>query len=365
MNNKKLEKLEAIRGFCALYVMLFHLLPQKILILGLNVGFIFRFGSEAVIMFFILSGFVIKYSWEKSKDKSFKNYFLKRFIRIYIPLLFIFLLGYVITSYSKGTLADPEWKTFLGNIFMLQDIISLKPNVISATYMGNGVLWSLSYEWWFYMLFFLLSKKIKPSKLNIWVNILTIIAALSYLIYPFIINRVIMYFAIWWIGVRFADIYLHKEVYTFKAIKMYGYVLISIIAILAVNFYINFNYTKVYDYPLVAFPFIELRHFTFAFLAMFVGVIWDKLNWFGFNKIFGVFGYLAPFSYAIYISHHYLVIKATYLNFINNNIVEYGLYIIFMLICSYILEVIVHDKIKKLLMGKNPKKGFLLKKKTS
>jgi hypothetical protein len=33
-----------------------------------------------------------------------------------------------------------------GNIFMLQDVISLKPNVISAVYMGNGVLWSLSYS---------------------------------------------------------------------------------------------------------------------------------------------------------------------------------------------------------------------------
>jgi hypothetical protein len=164
MKYKKLEKLEAIRGFCALYVMLFHLLPQKIFLLGINVGFLFRFGSEAVIMFFILSGFVIKYSWEKSEDKSFKNYFLKRFMRIYIPLFFIFLLAYVIKSYTEGGFVNPEWSTLFGNIFMLQDIISQKPNVISPVYMGNGVLWSLSYEWWFYMLFFVLTKKIKPSK---------------------------------------------------------------------------------------------------------------------------------------------------------------------------------------------------------
>jgi peptidoglycan/LPS O-acetylase OafA/YrhL len=364
MKNNKLEKLEAIRGFCALYVMLFHLLPQKIFFLGINVGILFRFGSEAVIMFFILSGFVIKYSWEKSIDKSFKNYFLKRFIRIYIPLLFIFLLAYVIKSYSEGSLANPEWQTLLGNFFMLQDIISLKPNVISTVYMGNGVLWSLSYEWWFYMIFFILSKKIKSSKLNTWVNILTIIAALSYLIYPFIINRVIMYFAIWWIGVRFADIYTHREIYTFKATRVYCYILISIIAILGVNFYINFKYTKLYDYPLVAFPFIELRHFIFAFLAMLTGIIWNTLNWFGFNKIFGVFRYLAPFSYGIYISHHYLVIEATYLDFINNKIIEYGLYIIFMFIFSYVLEVIVHDKIKNVLIGKNLKKNTRLKYKT-
>jgi peptidoglycan/LPS O-acetylase OafA/YrhL len=361
MKNNKLEKLEAIRGFCALYVMLFHMLPQKIFLLGINVGILFRFGSEAVIMFFILSGFVIKYSWEKSTDKSFKNYFLRRFTRIYIPLLFIFLLAYFIKSYTEGGLADPDWKTLLGNVFMLQDVISLKPNVISGVYMGNGVLWSLSYEWWFYMLFFVLSKKIKPSKLNTWVNILTLTAAVSYLIYPFILNRIVMYFAIWWIGVRLADVYLKVETYSFKSIEMYSYVLISILALLGLNFYINFGYTKVYDYPLVAYPFIELRHFVFAFLAMFGGIIWNKLNWFGFNNIFGVFKYLAPFSYVIYISHHYLVIEATYLEFIDNKVLEYGIYIILMFMFSYLIEVVAYNKIRKLLIGKSLKNKYLVK----
>ncbi len=347
MKNIKLQKLEAIRGFSALYVVFFHMLPQEIIFLGINVGFLFRFGSEAVIMFFILSGFVIKYSWEKSSNKSFKKYFLRRFLRIYIPLFFIFLLAYVIKSYTKGSLADPEWKTLLGNFFMLQDVISLKPNVISRVYMGNGVLWSLSYEWWFYMLFLLLSKKIPQSKLNTWVNVLTIVAAISYLIYPFILNRVVMYFAIWWIGVRFADIYLKGDVYTFKSIKMYSYVLIAIITILGINFYINFEATKKYDYPLVAYPFIELRNLVFAFLAMFVGIIWNKLNWFGFNKLFGVFKYLAPFSYGIYISHHYLVIEASYLDFINNKIIEYTLYILLMFLFSYLIEVVIYGQIRK------------------
>tara|TARA_B100000809_G_scaffold169704_1_gene167069 strand:- start:15424 stop:16497 length:1074 start_codon:yes stop_codon:yes gene_type:complete len=347
MENKKLEKLEAIRGFCSLYVMLFHLLPQKIFLLGVNVGFLFRFGSEAVIMFFILSGFVIKYSWEKSTDKSFKKYFLRRFMRIYIPLFFIFLLAYVLKSYAEGGLVDPDWNTLFANIFMLQDVISLKPNVVSGVYMGNGVLWTLSYEWWFYMLFFVLSTYVKPSKVNTWVNVSTIVAVLSYLIYPFILNRIVMYFAIWWIGVRFADIYLKGETYTFKSIKIYAYVLISIIAVLGLNLYINFEYTKVYDYPLVAFPFIELRHFVFAFFAMITGIIWNKLNWFGFKNMFGVFRYLAPFSYVIYISHYYLVIEASYLKFINNKVIEYTLYVLLMLIFSYIIEVVIYGKIKK------------------
>lgn len=350
MKKKKLEKLEAIRGFAALYVVLFHALPQKIMLFGINVGVLFRFGPEAVIVFFVLSGFVIKYSWERSKDKSFGYYFKRRFIRLYVPLFFIFLMGYLIKCYADGSLADPDWQTLFGNIFMLQDVISQKPNVLSATYMGNGVLWSLSYEWWFYMLFFVLAANIKLSKLNNWVNIIVVLAALSYLIYPFMVNRLIMYFAIWWIGVRFAEIYLNGESYTIKSIMPYGYVLMAITAILGVNLYLNFSYTEVYSYPLVAYPFVELRHFVFSIIVMFGAVIWNKLKWFGFNNLFGIFKHIAPCSYVIYISHHYLVIEATYLNFINNKIIEYGLYIILMIAFSYMLEVVVYNKLRKYLI---------------
>ncbi|MEL1239931.1 acyltransferase family protein [Flavobacterium flavipallidum] len=346
MNNTKIDKLEAIRGFCALYVVLFHLLPQKIFFLGINIGILFRFGSEAVIMFFILSGFVIKYSWEKATDKSFQNFFFKRLVRIYVPLLFIFLLAYGIKCYNEGSIADPEWGTLLGNLLMLQDVISLKPNVISSVYMGNGVLWSLSYEWWFYMLFMALIKNVSTSKINTWVNILTILAAITYLFYPFFLNRILMYFALWWIGVQFADIYLKGAKFSLKSMQSYAFVLMAIIILLGLNLYFNFNYTKTYQYPLVAYPIVELRNFVFAFIVMFGALIWNHFNWFGFNRFFGVFKYLAPISYVIYISHHYLVIQATYLDFIHNRVVECLLYIVVMFVFSYLLEVVVYTKIK-------------------
>lgn len=351
MKKNRLEKLEALRGFAALYVVLFHTLPQKIYLAGINVGAIFRFGPEAVIVFFVLSGFVIKYTFERSADKSFKYYFIRRFIRLYIPLFFIFLLGYGIKCYHEGLLANPEWKTLLGNIFMLQDVISQKPNVLAPAYMGNGVLWSLSYEWWFYMLYFALATNIKSEQLNKWVNILVITAAATYLIYPFMVNRLLMYFAIWWIGVRFAETYIKGERFTIKSILPYGYVLLIITAILAANLYLHFSYTKIYSYPLVAYPFIELRHFVFAIMVMFGAVIWHNFKWVGFNTIFGIFKHLAPCSYVIYISHHYLVVEATYLNFISNKVIEYGLYIVIMIIFSYLLEVVVYNRIRKLLIG--------------
>jgi hypothetical protein len=160
-----------------------------------------------------------------------------------------------------------------------------------------------------------------------------------------------MYFAIWWIGVRFAETYLAGGKFTIRGIMPYAYVLFTITAILALNLSIHFASTKIYSYPLVAYPFIELRHFVFAIMVMFGAVIWQNLHWRGFNFFFGIFKYLAPCSYVIYISHAYLVVEATYLRFINNKIIEYGLYIIVLILFSYFIEVVVYNRIKKLLIG--------------
>jgi peptidoglycan/LPS O-acetylase OafA/YrhL len=347
----RLIRLEALRGFAAFYVVLFHALPQKFYLFGLDIGILFRFGPESVIVFFVLSGFVIKYTYEKSSDKSFWYYFTRRFIRLYVPLIFIFLIGYLMKCYSAGTLANPELTTLLGNILMLQDVITLKPHVLSGTYMGNGVLWSLSYEWWFYMLFFLLANKIKGERINKWVNYLTVVAAISYIFYPFIINRLLMYFAIWWIGVRFATDYLEGKKITIRGIMPHAYVLFAIIGILFVNMVVHSSASKTYAYPDVAYPIIELRHFVFATIVIFGAVIWQNIKWFGFNILLGSFKYLAPCSYVIYISHDYLVINATYLKFINNSFVEHGLYIVLMILFSYLLEVVVYNRIKKKLIG--------------
>jgi len=349
----RLQKLEALRGFAALYVVLFHALPQKIYLFGLNIGALFRFGPESVIVFFVLSGFVIKYTYEKSKDKSFRFYFTRRFIRLYVPLIFIFIMGYLLKCYSEGAMVNPQLTTLLGNLFMLQDVITQKPHVLSGTYMGNGVLWSLSYEWWFYMLFFVLATRIKNNddRLNKWVTWLTITAAASYIVYPFIINRLLMYFAIWWIGVRFATDYLAGVKITLRRIMPQAWLLFAIIAILSLNLFIHFSATKDYSYPLVAYPFIELRHFVFATMVMFGAVAWQNMKWFGYNTLFGIFKYLAPCSYVIYISHDYLVINATYLRFVNNSFIEYSLYIVFMILFSYFLEVVIYNRIRKQLIG--------------
>ncbi|NJN20097.1 MAG: succinyl transferase OpgC [Leptolyngbya sp. RL_3_1] len=67
----KLWRLEAIRGLAALYIVVSHVLG--------NEYFFLRFGQEAVMIFFMMSGFVIEYSFQNSRYQNFKSYFKKRF----------------------------------------------------------------------------------------------------------------------------------------------------------------------------------------------------------------------------------------------------------------------------------------------
>ena len=326
----KLIKLEALRGFAALYVVLHHSI-HNFQIAGLNLSFLFRFGQEAVILFFVLSGFVIEYSYSKSKDKSFKTYFLKRFLRIYIPLLCVFITHYAILSFENKL--NMNWQDLFCNLLMLQDVDTLKPNVISPTFLGNNPLWSLSYEWWFYMLFFPLSYYFK-SKSSYIVYALGIFSAL---------NRELMYFTIWWSGVEIARLYANSESINFKNLKLNLMSISAIVLILGFNAIWHYRGESIGIHPI-----LELRHFGFAIIALSISLFWNAKHWKGFSSVFQVFAWFAPISYGVYISHYFLISTASYLDpFIESPAFKSGIYIIICILFSYLIEIILYKKLSR------------------
>ena len=334
--NNKLVKIEAVRGAAALYVVLHHTI-HEFWLFNLNLSFLFRFGS----------GFVIEYSYSKSKDKSFKTYFLKRFLRIYIPLFCVFFAHFLTLSLNQSVKID--WIVLLGNIFMLQDISSLKPNVIVPTFLGNSPLWSLSYEWWFYMLYFPIVTFFK-NKSSMVVYIISILAAFTYIIYPNFFNRELMYFTIWWSGVEIAKLYNTQKEININNLSSVFISLVLITLILTFNAYINYNNSKIGTSPL-----LEVRHFGFSMTAIFVALVWKKLKWVGFSSILGVFAYFAPISYGIYITHYFLISSATYLDtIIDNNIIRYSIYFLICLGFSYLIEKTIYTQVAKLVFKKIP-----------
>ena len=343
----KLDKLEALRGAAALYVVFHHTIPYDTRLFNLPVGHLMRFGQEAVILFFLLSGFVINYSYRLSKNKDFGNYFAKRFCRIYIPLLAVMFVSYFTESYEAGKFLGPDIPALLGNLFMLQDWATANPNVLVDPYMGNGPLWSLSYEWWFYMLFFPLCTFIRSDSVaNTIAFSVAIAASVIYIFYPLFAVRIFMYLAIWWAGAYVGALYLEGRHREFKALLLPCGVLAVIAVALSINVYVFVNSA---DEPLFygIHPFNELRHFVFALLAIVGGWAWLKSGWLFYGATLHHFRWFAPISYAIYICHDPIMREATYLAFIDNPVLRWLGYFLIMILVSYIIEILIYPKARR------------------
>ena len=207
---------------------------------------LFKYGHEAVLFFFVLSGFVIHLKYAKnlstSYDSKFKwtEYLYRRIKRIYPPFVFALLLTILLDSIGKQfqytiyTGATP-YKLINDNVGQSNwDIKSLLGNLIFLykayvpIYGTNGPAWSLKYEWWFYMLYplFLLAgtrKIIYPSLLIIILFIASFFPGYwPEQLLPDILSMMIT----WWLGVILA------EVYTGRIKLNYKYLSLSVLAIL-------------------------------------------------------------------------------------------------------------------------------------
>ena len=119
-----------------------------------------RLGHEAVIVFFVLSGYLVGgKAIERLGRGTFQptDYAVDRITRIWVPLVPALLLSGFVTGNSNGV------GTWIGNLFGLQ-------SVLVPSLGGNGPLWSLAYEIWFYVLAYavgrqVISKSIDPPAL--------------------------------------------------------------------------------------------------------------------------------------------------------------------------------------------------------
>ncbi len=125
-------------------------------------------GHQSVIVFFVLSGFFIVSSITKSLQDgrwSWTSYLVNRVTRLSIVLAPALVLGWVadqigmasrsgaflyqqpLRYFFSETVASRETvRVFLGNLFYLQ-------NIVVPVFGSNGPLWSLNYEFWYYILF--------------------------------------------------------------------------------------------------------------------------------------------------------------------------------------------------------------------
>ena len=141
-----MRSLTSLRFAAALLVVVFHL---SVLAPGLGeLGRLAAAGYVGVTFFFVLSGFVLTYSWDI--DATASRFYRRRFARIYpVHLLFIAL---AMVPWS----AAPNWGALPANLALLQ---SWSPDD-SVARSFSGVSWSLSCELFFYAIFPLLVRLI-------------------------------------------------------------------------------------------------------------------------------------------------------------------------------------------------------------
>nr|WP_314266237.1 acyltransferase [uncultured Moellerella sp.] len=139
--------LTSIRFFAAIFVLFSHL--SYFSATSLSVFYV-KEGFIGVTLFFILSGFVLAYSYEdrfKKKKTTIFSFYSARIARIY-PLHILTL----ILALPFFLINSPDFLSLLSNVFLLQAFI---PND-SYYFSLNAPSWSISVEMLFYLLFPLL-----------------------------------------------------------------------------------------------------------------------------------------------------------------------------------------------------------------
>ncbi|OGT16937.1 MAG: hypothetical protein A3B69_00215 [Gammaproteobacteria bacterium RIFCSPHIGHO2_02_FULL_38_33] len=217
--------LDLIRGLAALGVFLGHarniflgVYPQSSSLLVKLFIFSAGFGAQMVMIFFVLSGYCIALSVLsdiKKNSWSWKKYLINRSVRLYVVLLPALLLtlfwdylGIFISNNAsiyqgigpqnvvpRDVFENINASVFFGNLFFLQGVFT--------SFLGsNSPLWSLSYEYWYYMAFsLLLLIFFRASDFNKKVIYAVILATIAYVFWVFI-----YLFPVWLFGACLAFI---------------------------------------------------------------------------------------------------------------------------------------------------------------
>ncbi len=159
-NNEYLPNLTPLRGIAALLVAIFHFEMAAGRFVPSQQTMFFEKCYLMVDLFFILSGFIMMHVYSKTfsitiQKTSFKEFLVARFARIY-PLHFFSLL-FLIFFVKLLPHADLQYKNVESISSIPNNFLLLHSFYINKIYTWNIPSWSISAEWWCYLIFPLLA----------------------------------------------------------------------------------------------------------------------------------------------------------------------------------------------------------------
>jgi peptidoglycan/LPS O-acetylase OafA/YrhL len=212
LNSVQSTTLHLIRFFCGQAVLVAHLIS----LFDWHYRTLISMASYAVLLFFILSGFLITHSVQQrlktQPEYGFSAYFRDRFFRIYPPFLaalfLTFALDLISFEFTNQLYSLKQYFINLGvNIFLLQEF----PPAVFVNehymieffrfrYLGTNVpLWTIGIEWWIYLFFgFGLFYILRSNRIRLWQIAALCFLALSPLYYVFVSVRMDSGLTLFW-----------------------------------------------------------------------------------------------------------------------------------------------------------------------
>ena len=294
----------------------------------------------AVMVFFILSGFVISYSINlKDKAYGFNNYLADRFARIFsvvIPTLILTLIlglmGIAINGIAPFSM-NP-WH-FVSTLFMQQEnLVLLKiqyylPNEPQYNIIGffgeNLPLWSLSLEWWNYV-FFGFVFYLGTSKYRMPQYMLFLVSVLFVIMYALFPGRASSGLSFIWFG----GVVIHYILNNGFQVKKSGWLAIAFLTLTAVQYEINQQLSIVFCALFFA---TSIIHFQQS----------EAPAW---NSFFKLFKWPGNYSFTLY-SIHYPILLFT-LAFVKDPIINSIVVIVFSNLISFLFYHLFENRYKRL-----------------
>ena len=276
--------------------------------------FVTGFGHQAVIVFFIISGFLVAKPLFQHKLESFQKmtkFYWKRFIRIYPALLFALLFSFIC---SLITSTDDDKYSFLLNFLNVAELFDKRLII-------NEPLWSLNYEWLYYVLvplFFIRFNK----KISIFSKLFGFLCSCAIIYY----NIKIFLYSIFWIMGALVNGISEK----YYKIKYFDYIVIFTMFLSLI--FLRFNRGDI-SIPQFFVNFL----FAISFLLLLSKNLYKKIKLSKMEKL------LSNSSYSLYILHFPIIIViSSFSDYFNNYLLA-----LFSLLTSIFLSIVSYYLIEK------------------
>jgi len=291
MDKKRFEVLDSFRGIAAICVAIGHMHYAGSIA---ELDF-FRGSWLFVELFFVLSGFVLTHGYAFKENITFKQFAISRTFRIFplhIAMLLVFLaleVGKLIAvqyglHFNSGVFSGPTAiKEIIPNLFLLQSWTEYTRESF------NIPSWSLSIEYYVYMLFFVTLFLRNSARIILWLSIVSVVAYLVLHDIAFFTGSVERGLYSFFIGALTYILYKNIKNYTHK-VPSFIFTFFELVCVILVAFIVTLDEE---NYSIIGSLLFSFTILVFSFEKGFFSHFFKHK----------VLAFLGKLSYSIYMTH--------------------------------------------------------------